>query len=319
MSCNCMQHSVEMVTGARRSLVRSLFGIATVVAAHAASAGPVKDDWYANYSDYSNRTLVGFVEATATTNNFQAPPDARVADAAALGAVGATTGAATGFASSQLGELRGSAQSTGLKDQYGSLATFDMGWRDFLTISGGTGTDSLTLVGHFDGSLAGESDYLAGTAFVSTGLVSGQVGASFVNLYQSVAPSGFNCAIGTCSVGTDGAKARFDFSITVTFAYGTDVLVASTASGFAETGSLAGPSVLDFLSTSKLDYIVAPDGATVVSAVGGPLAFDGARWVYVAAPVPEPQALALMLGGLVFTGLAVRRRKFARHSAGANA
>ena len=96
MSCNHMQSWAEARIVALHSLVRGLFGLATVVAVHAASAGPVKDDWYANYSDYSNRTLVGFVEATATTNYFQAPPDARLAAAASLGAVGATTSAATG-------------------------------------------------------------------------------------------------------------------------------------------------------------------------------------------------------------------------------
>lgn len=50
-----------------------------------------------------------------------------------------------------------------------------------------------------------------------------------------------------------------------------------------------------------------PPGATFASFSGDPMAFDGLR-VAMATSVPEPSSWALMLGGMLLTGAALRRR-----------
>jgi MYXO-CTERM domain-containing protein len=287
-----------------------VIGVLAALAPPLAAAGAVKDAWYAGYSDFGNRSLVGFSEVTATTYSTSGPPDVHFADQSGLGSLSVSSADSAAMSSAQIGELRGFASSSGTPGGPGSFGNFDNGWRDFVTITGGAGIASLTIVGHFDGSLSGEHDYLASSTFAASSLASGSVGGSFVDLYGAVTQSGESCGGGSCVAQIDGARARMDFSLTIQFEYGSEVLIASVASGFADTGSLGGASTLDFLSTSKLDYLVAPEGALLTSAYSGPMAFENGRWQYVATPVPESQSLGLMLAGLSVLGLlALYRRR----------
>lgn len=276
--------------------------VALLGLSQAASAGAIKDSWYAGFSDSGNKTLAsGFSEVTGYDVVFSQGITGNYSQGLAdLGRISDASSFSSAMSAVQIGELRGFASSSGVKGEVGSFASFDNGWRDFLTVSGGTGRAKLTIFGHFDGRLTGEHDFLKSKTSAFGTIASNEAGASFVNLYGDVVQS-TGCDSAQCNVSIDGSLVRLDYQINIDFEYGEDILLASIGGGFADTGSLGGSSLLDFTATSKVDYFVLPDGAQLHSAGLGDMVFSDGVWRYAATAVavPEPASWGLLAAGLV--------------------
>lgn len=285
-------------------------GLAVIVISQSVLAGTAKDLWNQGAFDYANTSAMAYSDVSTIGPDFADGGGyvIREADQWGVGTASVSSASATSSSESQFGLLKGFASTNAFGD-YGE-AHFENGFRDALTVTGGTGVGTLQISGHADGLLSGKQSYFAVSSLLQNSAGSTLLGMAFLNSDGAIVPSGTDCVgAGTCAITVNGEFARIDFTISLTFEYGVHNLLISQTNGFASTGSDNLPSEVNFLSTSTIDAVVVPDGAILTSAAG-PMLFQDGAWHYVQPTVvPEPETYALMLFGLAGVVWIVRRRR----------
>lgn len=165
-------------------------------------------------------------------------------------------------------------------------ATFDTGWKDVLTITGGTGKGTLAVSGHFDGYVEGfsQADFsmYVGNSASNSGIT------YYVRSNSGSLSTCRNCT-STFVDGAPGEVSRVDFTLTREFTYGSPVNMYAILSGTASEDH-GKYGLVDMSSTAMLDSLVLPQGA-MVSTASGELELQDGVYRYIATSVPEPASM----------------------------
>jgi hypothetical protein len=308
-------HGCPRMLLVHRLHLKRIVALVSFLVAGNAMAGDARDQWHATAYTTTNLNSMAYsdvfisqYDAPNTIDEHWGAGTVSVASSLASVASDVTYGRIRAFVSADEGNANGNAG--------GSYASFENGWRDVLSVTGGVGTGTLAITGHADGRLSGFGANMIIGLFVGSVGSAGNLGSfgeythsayGDFKLRESVIYEELVCGSGrsVCSSSIVGDLLRFDFTLTIPFEYGGKVVLVQFNMGDAGADPGFSPSVIDFLSTATVDSVVGPPGSSISGSAGELVFMDGA-WRYAAA-VPEPSVHVLIVCGLLLVGVVARR------------